>query len=145
MTTGADSETSEPSALADRIEIRGFEALVFCGVLDEEQARRQPFSFDIDIYLDMSRASATDDLAATVNYGATIEEVSAVLVVERYQLLERMAGRVAEVVLSDPNAEAVTVVARKTRPPVPSIVASTGVRVHRTRTRPGTIPSPIGQ
>lgn len=123
----------EASPLADRIEVRGLEVLVYCGVLAEEQERKQPFDFDLDIYLDLGPASATDDLGETVNYGATISQVTAMLDRERFQLLERMAGRVAEIVLEDPNAVAVTVTARKMRPPVPSIVATTGVRIHRTR------------
>lgn len=123
----------EASPLADRIEVRGLEVLVYCGVLAEEQERKQPFDFDLDIYLDLGPASTTDDLGETVNYGATISQVTAMLDRERFQLLERMAGRVAEIVLEDPNAVAVTVTARKMRPPVPSIVATTGVRIHRTR------------
>jgi len=122
-----------PGPLDDRIELRGLELLVFCGVLEEEQARRQPFSFDIDIYLDLSDAAGGDDLDKTVNYGATLELISSTLEAERFLLLERMASRVADLVLSDPNADSVTVVARKVRPPVPSIVASTGVRVHRSQ------------
>lgn len=131
MTTSFDD--SEPRPLADRIELRGLELLVFCGVLDEEQARRQPFTFDIDIYLDLDAAGETDDLTKTVDYGATIELISATLDRERFLLLERMANRVAELVLGDPSAQSVTVSARKVRPPVPSILASTGVRVHRSR------------
>lgn len=123
----------ESGSSADRIELRGIELLVFCGVLDEEQARRQPFIFDVDIYLDLSVAAASDDLTETVNYGATIELISATLDRERFLLLERMASRVADLVLSDANAESVTVTARKVRPPVPSILASTGVRIHRSR------------
>ncbi len=125
------TEAGLPSPLDDRIELRGLELLVFCGVLDEEQARRQPFTFDIDIYLDMTGAVDGDDLDQTVNYGATIELISSTLEAERFLLLERMASRVADLVLSDPNAASVTIVARKVRPPVPSIVASTGVRIHR--------------
>lgn len=124
-------EASVPGPFDDRIELRGLELLVFCGVLEEEQARRQPFTFDIDIYLDMAVAAEGDDLDATVNYGATIELISTSLHAERFLLLERMASHVADLVLSDPNAASVTVVARKVRPPVPSIVASTGVRIHR--------------
>ena len=122
-----------PGPYDDRIELRDLELLVYCGVLDEEQARRQPFTFDIDIYLDMVAAAANDDLAGTVDYGAAIQRISNALASERFLLLERMATRVADLVLSDPNAESVTVVARKVRPPVPSIVASTGVRIHRGR------------
>lgn len=125
-------DTSLP-AIPDRVELRDLELLVVCGVLEEEQARKQPFHFDIDIYLDLAGAAEHDDLTQTVNYGATIEDISKALDSERFLLLERMASRVAEIVLTDPNADAVTVTARKVRPPVPSIIASTGVRIHRTR------------
>lgn len=126
-------DSNRPGPFDDRIELRDLELLVFCGVLDEEQARRQPFAFDIDIYLDMTAAAAGDDLDETVNYGATIELISTTLANERFLLLERMASRVADLVLSDPKADSVTVMARKVRPPVPSIVASTGVRIHRSK------------
>lgn len=124
-------DMSVPGPFDDRIEVRGLELLVVCGVLEEEQARKQPFIFDIDIYLDMGSAADGDDLDQTVNYGATIELISSALDGERFLLLERMASRVADLVLSDANAVSVTVVARKVRPPVPSFVASTGVRIHR--------------
>ena len=123
--------TDQPGSHEDRIELRGIELLVFCGVLDEEQARKQPFTFDI--YLDLTGAADTDDLALTVDYGAAIVRISRALENERFLLLERMATRVADIVLEDSTAESVTVTARKVRPPVPSIMASTGVRIHRSR------------
>lgn len=118
---------------SDRIELRGVEFLAFCGVLTEEQERRQPFSFDIDIHLDLSEAAANDDLDATVDYGAVLGEIAVALEAERFLLLERMASRVADIVLTHPAADAVTVAAHKLRPPVPVIAASTGVRLQRHR------------
>lgn len=117
----------------DRIEIRGFELLVVCGVLDEEQARPQPFRFDIDIHLDLRPAGRTDDLELTVNYGAVIEAITEQVADRRYLLVERLADDVATTVLAQPDADAVTVTVRKLRPPVPSQVDSTGVRIHRSR------------
>jgi FolB domain-containing protein len=130
---------------SDRIEIRGLELLLFCGVLDEEQARRQPFRLDLDLYLDMASAGTSDDLVETVDYGAVIDTVSQTMTGERFQLLERAASRVAELVLggeaeaesadagSGVSVDAVTVQIHKLRPPVPSHVDSTGVRIHRWR------------
>ena len=46
--------------------------------------------------------------------------------------LERFAGRVAEDVLAVPGVDAVTVVVRKLRPPVPEDLATSAVRIHRT-------------
>ena len=71
----------------DRIEVRGLELLLYCGVLPEEQARRQPLLFDLDLYLDLSAAGSSDDLEDTVNYGALIDQLNQTLPAERFQLL----------------------------------------------------------
>lgn len=117
----------------DQIELRGIELLAICGVLPEEQARRQPFIFDVDIELDLGPASDSDELDDTVDYGAVIAEMAVVAETERFTLLERMAGRMAELVLAYPLVDAVVVTARKQRPPVPQHVDTTGVRVRRQR------------
>ncbi len=117
----------------DRIEVRGLELLVYCGVLPEEQARRQPFLFDLDLHLDLTAAGASDDLADTANYGSLIDTLAEALAGERFQLLERLATRVSEIVFADTGASGVTVTVRKLRPPVAAHVDTTGVRIHRDR------------
>jgi FolB domain-containing protein len=117
----------------DRIQIRDLEVLVYCGVLPEEQARQQPFRFDLDLHHDLRAAGASDDLADTADYGSLIDVLVAELAESRFQLLERMAARVAEITLETTGVAAVTVTAAKLRPPVAAHVASTGVRIHRTR------------
>lgn len=125
---------SDPSpGQGDQIEIRGLELLVYCGVLPEEQARRQPFLFDIDLHLDLVAAGATDDLDRTVNYGSLIDTLVDSLAAERFQLLERLSARVVELIFAHTAAEATTVSVRKLRPPVAAHVDTTGVRIHRRR------------
>lgn len=119
--------------LGDRIEVRGLELLVYCGVLPEEQARKQPFRFDLDLYLDLAPAGLSDDLSQTVDYGALADLLAAKLGEERFLLLERMAQRTAELVMEAPLVAAVTVTAAKMRPPVAVHVDTTGVRIHRSR------------
>jgi FolB domain-containing protein len=119
--------------LSDRIEIRGLEMLVYCGVLPEEQARKQPFRFDLDLYLDLLPAGRSDDLPDTVDYGAVANLLAGALGQERFLLLEKMAQRTAELILGAPLVEAVTVAVAKMRPPIPVHVDTTGVRIHRTR------------
>ncbi|MEM7272892.1 MAG: dihydroneopterin aldolase [Actinomycetota bacterium] len=118
---------------SDRIEIRGLELLVYCGVLPEEQARRQPFLFDLDLHLDLTLAGTSDDLDHTADYGHLIDVLAGALADERFQLLERMAARVAELLFEHSSIDAVTVTARKLRPPVAAHVDTTGVRIHRSR------------
>ena len=117
----------------DRVEIRGLELLAYCGVLDEEQARKQPFRLDLDLYADLSQAGRSDDLAHTVDYGAVTDRVVAQISEERYQLVERMAQRVADLALESPVVSAVTVRVAKLRPPIAAQVATAGVRIHRRR------------
>lgn len=117
----------------DRIEVRGLELLVYCGVLPEEQARKQPFLFDLDLYLDLSKAGESDDLAHTADYGRMVDVLAEKLDVERFALLEKMTTRVAELVFAHSAVDEVTVTARKLRPPVAAHVDTTGVRIHRIR------------
>ena len=114
------------------IQLRGLRAMCVCGALPEEQDRRQPYEFDIDIVAELP-ATTTDVLADTIDYGAVLERIEAVTRDESFQLFERMAQRVAEAVLTDPRIEEVTVEVRKLRPPVPQDVASSGMRLTRRR------------
>jgi len=118
----------------DRIEIRDLRAVGTHGVLPEERQRAQPLSLDIVAWVDMLAAQHSDDLADTVDYGAMAHLAESVVSQQSYRLLEALAGRLAEALLiSDPRLQAVEVTVRKLRPPLALDVASTGVRVLRTR------------
>jgi dihydroneopterin aldolase len=82
----------------------------------------------------MSAAQRSDDLADTVDYGALAQTAADVVGQRSFQLLEALAGRLADALLiSDARLEAVEVTVRKLRPPLALDVASTGVRVLRAR------------
>lgn len=117
----------------DVIELRGLRVVALCGALPEERVRRQPFEIDLDVETDLAPAGASDELGDTIDYGALCAAVEQVVAGNQYTLLERMAQRVAEVVLTEPKALAVTVTVRKVRPPVPQDLGTSGVRVHRRR------------
>ena len=117
----------------DVLELRGLRVVGRHGVLDEERGRDQPFEVDLDVEAPLAAAGASDDLADTVDYGRLVADVAAVVAGERHQLLERLAERIAEVVLGDDRVTAVTVAVRKLRPPVPFDLATAGVRVTRRR------------
>ena len=71
------------------------------------RSRRRPQPFEVDVELDgrprprRARATTLDD---TVDYAAVCEAVSRVVASERYQLLERLATRIAEVCRADDRA-----------------------------------------
>ena len=118
---------------ADALELRGLRALGVHGVLPEEQSRPQPFEVDLDIEADLSQAGRSDDLGDTLDYGAVSEMVVKVVTGEHFALLERLAERIADVVLADGRVDAVTVAVRKLRPPVPVELSTAGVRIRRAR------------
>ncbi len=117
----------------DRIELRGLTALGICGVLPEEQDRPQPLEVDVEVEADLAPAGASDDLDDTVDYGAVCELVDRLITTERFRLLERLAERIAELILSDDRVVGVTVSVRKLRPPVAQVLATSGVRITRRR------------
>ena len=118
----------------DRIEIRDLRVVGVHGVLPEERERAQPFSVDIVAWVDMVAAQRSDALADTVDYGALAQTAADVVGQRSFQLLEALAGRLAEALLiTDSRLEAVEVTVRKVRPPLSLHVASTGVRVLRSR------------
>lgn len=119
--------------MGDVIELRGLRVVGTHGALPEEQERAQPFEVDLDVHADLAPAGASDRLDDTVDYGALAAAVAGVVAGERHRLLERLAQRVADVVLADDRVDAVTVTVRKLRPPVPLDLASSGVRVTRRR------------
>ena len=109
--------------------VQGLEILGVHGVLPEEQTRAQPFSVDLELSADLGPAGSSDDLADTIDYGAVIDAVVRVVQTERYQLLERLAARIATVCHEDNRVTSATVTVRKLRPPVPASIESVGVRV----------------
>ncbi len=120
----------------DHLLIRGLRVVGTHGALPEERERPQPFEVDLDILVDMSPAGRSDDLSDTVDYGAVVGDVVAVVTGQRFLLLEALAEAVAGTVLAWGAVEGVTVTVRKLRPPVPADLAWAGVSITRLRAGP---------
>ncbi len=116
-----------------RIVLQGLRLLGRHGVLAEEKARAQPFEVDIEVEADLEEAARTDSLLATVDYGAVVSQVAALVENESYELLEALAGAIADLVLTEPRAAAVTVTVRKLRPPVAADLSSAAVSLRKRR------------
>lgn len=120
--------------MPDVLELRGLRVLGTIGALPEEQIRAQPFEVDVDIEADLAAAGASDVLGDTLDYGEIAQRIERVVSTERHQLLERVAERIAAVILDDARVRSVTVTVRKLRPPVPVDLATAAVRITRSRT-----------
>jgi len=118
-------------AITDRIEIREFRLLLFCGVLPEEQIRKQPFEFNLDLYTDLENINQTSVLAETIDYGSVLETIVLKTVDKKYQLMETLADDVCSVLLSEFGINKIVANVKKLRPPVASQLGSAGVHMTR--------------
>lgn len=120
--------------MADRIELRGLEVHAHHGVYAHEQVDGQVFVVDLVVSVDLSQAGTSDDLADTVDYGLLTAAVYDVVTSERWNLIERVAARVSEVVLAaDERIESVTVTVHKPQAPIPHQFEDVAVTVERAR------------
>jgi dihydroneopterin aldolase len=115
----------------DRIFVTGIRELGTHGVLPEEQTRPQPFEVDVELVVDVAKAGDTDALEDTVDYAAVCEAVSRIVRTERYQLIERLATRIAEVCSADDRVQNIAVTVRKLHAPVGVMVDHVAVRIER--------------
>lgn len=121
--------------MTDLIQLHGLRVVASVGALPEERARRQPLELDLDLAVDLVAAGASDSLDDTVDYGLVCQSVEDLLAADTHiVLLEAVAERIAGVVLGlDARIAEVTVAVRKVRPPVPQDLATSGVRIARSR------------
>lgn len=101
------------------------------GVLPEERDRPQPFEVDLELSVDLAPAGESDELGDTVDYSVICDAVSRVISSESYELIERLAERIAEICRTDARVLGVVVEVRKLRPPVQAVLGHVGVRIER--------------
>ena len=117
----------------DRILIEGLIVTTVVGVQPHERETPQPVRIDVRIETDLGDAGTSDDLGDTVDYGSMATAVAATVRESKDLLLERLADRVAEVVVADERVVAADVTVTKLRPPIPEQLESTAVRIRRYR------------
>ncbi len=117
--------------MGDGIAIRGLRIDAHVGVTEEERSHPQTLNLDVDIEADLSKASASDDLADTVDYAATVSLISDAVRSSRCKLLEHLAYEVASVVCCMELVTGVSVAISKQPPPVSESIDAIVVRIER--------------
>ena len=86
--------------MSDQIRVTGIRAFGFHGVLPHEATEGQEFVVDLLVTLDLRAVSLSDDLKQTINYADLAQIAHDNIVGDRVQLIERLAGRIAEEISS---------------------------------------------
>jgi len=103
------------------------------GVTQAEQAVGVWFSVDVEMALDLAPAALSDDLATTVDYGAVARRVVELGGQGRVNLIERLAGLIAEALLREYPTPEVRVRLRKLTAPLGGIHGIPSVELVRAR------------
>ena len=119
--------------MTDRIELKGIEVLARHGVLEHEKQEPQLFRIDLTLFLDLSSAGASDDLADTVDYGKLAQVTHDLVQGESHDLIESVANQIATAVLAESRVERVTVTVHKPEAPIPLTFEDVAVTVDRSR------------
>jgi 7,8-dihydroneopterin aldolase/epimerase/oxygenase len=128
-TRSKEPGVTEPDCVA----LRGLRGFGRHGVLPQERRDGQSFLVDVSLGLDTSKAAASDDLTDTVDYGALATRVVAVVEGEPVNLIETLAGRIADVCLAEPRVEQVEVTVHKPFAPVAVPLDDVTVTIRRSR------------
>ncbi len=120
--------------MADRIELKGLKAFGYHGVFSEEKRQGQEFIVDLVCWLDLRPAAETDDLQHTINYADLAELAYQVLTGPSFDLIEAVAGRIADQVMERyAQLYAVEVTVHKPHAPIPREFHDVAVVARRSR------------
>lgn len=126
----------------DEITLTGVRAFGRHGVYAEERERGQDFVVDATLFVQTARAAASDDVTDTIHYGEAAERIAAIVSGAPVNLLETLAQRIADELLSHDIVRMVTVTVHKPQAPIPVPFGDVSVTIRRAR--PAAPSAPIG-
>ena len=115
----------------DRITLKNMVFFGYHGAMEEERELGGRFEVDIDLMGDFSAPATTDDLADAVDYQKAYFLIRGIIEGSKYHLIEKIAGDVAEEILSTFNVEKVNVRLRKRNVPIGGVIDYVEVELSR--------------
>ena len=115
----------------DRLTLHGMKFYSHSGLHSFEKDVGQLFEIDLDCYQDLTQASMSDHLSDTINYPKLFQAVKDVMEQSSFNLMERLAGAIADRVLAEFPIQEITVRCRKPRVPVKGFIDYAEVEITR--------------
>lgn len=119
----------------DRIHIRDLLVRCIVGIRDWERRNEQDVNINITLEADLGKAGQTDHIEDTVDYVTIKKNVVALVEGSQFNLIERLAQRIAEVCLAPPLVQRVRVQVEK--PGALRFARTVCVEIAREREAPG--------
>lgn len=121
--------------MADKILLSGAQFFGRHGVSDEERRVGGRYVVDVELEYDFARAASSDQLADTISYSDVYRAVREIVEGRSFRLLEALTETIAQVLLEQFPADAVSVRVKKQPPPTAGIIDYAGVEIHRERAK----------
>jgi dihydroneopterin aldolase len=122
------SDHSDP----DTIFLHDLRIETVVGIWDWERKIRQTVSIDLEMGADVGRAAQHDDIEHTLNYKAVAKRIQSFVGESEFQLVETMAERIADVILTEFDVPWVRVTVNK--PGAIRGARDVGVKIYRSNT-----------
>lgn len=110
----------------DKIILPNMRFVACHGLLEKEHSEPQEFAVSVTMWLDITTAAETDDVADTVNYAEVYADVEGIMTGAHHNLLESLASEIAHTVLGNEIVQRVAVRVEKVAAPmgggVPAVV-----------------------
>ena len=101
----------------------------FHGIMEQEKRVGNTFIVDLELILDLSKASETDDVSDTINYAEIYEIVKNEMEISS-NLLEHVAGRILRRIKKEfPVIKKLEICLAKVRPPMEGEVESAAIEM----------------
>ena len=119
----------------DRLHLEDVRFYGHHGVSKAEQTVGVWFSVDAELAVDLTPAATSDDLGSAIDYGRVARRIVEIGTQGRVNLIERLAGQIAQALLREFPAQQVRVRVRKLTPPLEGLVGTPSVEMTRSRGR----------
>ena len=117
--------------IIDKIEIKNLKIMGRHGVFDFERFQDRTFELDLVLFLDLSKASKSDNLEDTIDYAEIIDAVIKEFTKKNYNLIEAVAESIISRLFKEFNFNKVKVRIRKPHAPIDAEFDTVQVELER--------------
>jgi len=115
----------------DKVFIRDLSLRCIIGVFPEERREKQDILINVEMHTDLRKAGRSDKLEDTVDYKAVKKAILKLVDGSRFELIESLAERMADIALDDERVKQVVITIDK--PGALRFAKASAVEITRTR------------
>ena len=115
----------------DKIEVKNLKIVGRHGVFDFERSQDRTFELDLVLFLDLGKASKSDNLEDTIDYAEIIDAVIKEFTKKNYNLIEAVAESIISRLFKEFNFDKVKVRIRKPHAPIDAEFDTVQVELER--------------